>query len=48
MLHERLLSELKARKDAESRIAELEAQVRQGTITVPRAVEEVVRLLIKD
>jgi len=48
MLHERLLSELKKRRDAEDRIAELEAQVREGTITVPRAVEEVVRLLIRD
>lgn len=47
MLQERLLAELKSRDKGARRIAELEDEVRQGRMTAPRAVEEVLRLFAK-
>ena len=44
MLQERLLAELKAHEAAGSQIAILEEEVRQGRMTAPRAVEEVIRV----
>ncbi len=45
MLQERLLAELKAREGARQRIEALEAEVRAGRLTPPRAVEEILGLL---
>jgi len=41
MLQERLLAELKSHRDASDRIEALEEAVRQGRLTAPKAVEEV-------
>ena len=45
MLQERLLAELKTHEGASRRIEELEEEVRQGRLTAPRAVQEVLDLL---
>jgi len=47
MLQERLLAELTAHDDIRRRIKELEEDVRQGRITAPRAVDEILQLIRK-